>query len=86
MLTKLLIASGPLAVCVAIHATGVTSAVRWLRRQETTGQQFWFWTWLFVRLAGWIVLLHLIEITVWACTPFRATAKEVHSKRVQRTH
>ncbi len=66
MLTKLLIASGPLAVCVAIHATGVTSAVRWLRRQETTGQQFWFWTWLFVRLAGWIVLLHLIEITVWA--------------------
>ena len=24
------------------------------------------WTWLFIRLAGWIVLLHLIEITVWA--------------------
>jgi len=23
-------------------------------------------TWLFVRLAGWMVLLHLSEITVWA--------------------
>jgi len=74
MLTKLFIASGPLAVCVAIHATGVTSAVRWLRRQETTRQQFWFWAWLFVRLAGWIVLLHLIEITVWAVLYVRVQA------------
>ena len=66
MLSKLFIAWGLMAWCVVIHATGVTSALRWLRSQGTTAQQFWPWTWLFIRLAGWIVLLHLIEITVWA--------------------
>jgi Ion channel len=55
-----------MALCVVIHATGVTSAVRWLRAHATGAQRFWLWIWLFIRLAGWIVLLHLIEITVWA--------------------
>jgi hypothetical protein len=66
MLSKLFIAWGLMACCVVIHATGVTSAIRRLRSQGTTAPQFWPWTWLFIRLAGWIVLLHLIEITVWA--------------------
>ena len=65
MLSKLFVAWCLMAACVAIHAIGVTSALRWLRRQAPTAQ-FWFWTWLFIRLAGWIVLLHLVEITVWA--------------------
>jgi hypothetical protein len=65
MLSKVLVAWGLMAVCVVIHATGVTSSVRWLRRQATT-MEFWPSTWLFIRLAAWIVLLHLIEITVWA--------------------
>jgi hypothetical protein len=66
MLSKLSLASLLLAGCVAIHAIGVTSAVRWLRRDAATSKQFWPWTWLFVRLAGWIVLFHLIETTAWA--------------------
>src|SRR4029453_17320303 len=66
MLAKLFVAWGLMAGCVVIHASGVTSAVRWLRRQAPTSQQFWPWTWLFIRLAAWMVLLHLIEITVWA--------------------
>jgi Ion channel len=66
MLSKLLIAWGLMAVCVVIHATGVSSAVRWLRYPTTTAPSFWWGTWLFIRLAGWIVLLHLIEITTWA--------------------
>ena len=65
MLPKLLVAWALMAACVAIHATGVTSSVRWLNRQATTAQ-FWPSTWLFIRLAARIVLLHLIEITVWA--------------------
>ena len=65
MLSKLFVAWGLMAACVAIHATGVTSAVRWLRPQAPTAPQFWPWTWLFVRLAGWIVVLHLIEIAAW---------------------
>src|SRR6266513_3250524 len=28
--------------------------------------RFWFSTWMLVRTAGWIILLHLIEITIWA--------------------
>ena len=31
MFSKLLVAWGLMALCVVIHATGVTSAVRWLR-------------------------------------------------------
>jgi len=31
MLSKLLVAWGLMAFCVVIHATGVTSVVRWLR-------------------------------------------------------
>jgi hypothetical protein len=66
MFSKLALAWGLLAVSVAIHACGVTAAVRWLPRHAPTPQHIWPWTWLFIRLAGWIVLLHLIEITIWA--------------------
>ena len=66
MFSKLLIAWGLMALCVVIHATGVSSAVRWWRHPMTAGHDFWLATWLFIRLAGWIVLLHLIEITTWA--------------------
>ena len=65
MFTKLLIAWGLMAVCVVVHATGVTSALRWLRPM-TGARRFWPGTWLFIGLAGWIILLHLIEITTWA--------------------
>jgi hypothetical protein len=67
MLSKLLVAWLLMALCVVIHAAAVTAAMRWERRQPATSQQqFWPWTWLFVRLAGWIIFFHLIEITAWA--------------------
>jgi len=66
MLVKLLIAWFLMALCVAIHAGGVTSALRWLRGRTGSSQAFWPWTWLFIRLAGWMILFHLIEISVWA--------------------
>ena len=31
-----------------------------------TIQGFWFDTWLFILVAVWMVLLHLLEIAVWA--------------------
>jgi hypothetical protein len=65
MISKLLIAWSLMAVCVAIHAVGVTAAVRWLRRYPVTQLGFWGGTWLFIHVAGWIILLHLIEIAVW---------------------
>jgi hypothetical protein len=65
MLSKLLIAWCLMALCVAIHASGVATALRWLRREPGLSQSFWHWTWLFIGLAGWMILFHLIEITVW---------------------
>jgi len=55
-----------MALCVAIHASGVTSALRWLRCQPSSSRNFWHRTWLFILLAGWMILFHLIEIAVWA--------------------
>jgi hypothetical protein len=65
MLSKLLIAWALTGGCVAIHAGGVSAAVRWFRATRIP-DLFWPSTWLFVRLAGWIILLHLLEIVAWA--------------------
>ena len=54
-----------MALCVVIHAWGVTSALRWIRKSSLT-LQFWRQAWLFIRLAGWMIVLHLIEIGAWA--------------------
>ena len=66
MLSKLLVAFGLMALCVVIHATGVTAALRRARIHAGGRPRPWKWIWLFVRLAAWIVLLHLVEIAVWA--------------------
>jgi hypothetical protein len=66
MLRQLLVGWCLMAVNVLIHASGVTSALRWLRRHEISTWRLTQWTRLFVGLAGWIILLHVIEITAWA--------------------
>jgi hypothetical protein len=64
MLRQLPVALCLMALTVAIHALGVTTAFRWLRRQaaQTLLAREW---WLYIRLAGWMILLHLGEITIW---------------------
>ena len=74
MFSKLLIGWGLMALCVVIHATGVTSALQWLRAPALAARTFWPRTWLFIRLAGWMVFLHLIEITAWALLYMRKDA------------
>jgi hypothetical protein len=54
-----------MAICVVIHAGGVTWALRRLRGQAMP-RAFWPSTGLFVLVAVWIVLLHLVEIFLWA--------------------
>ena len=67
MLTKLLIAWSLMALCVMVHAMGMTALLRWVSQAITRiGGRFWSSTWMLVRTAGWIILLHLIEIAVWA--------------------
>ena len=65
MLSRLLVAWCLMSVCVVIHAMGLTLAVRALRRWPAV-KSARASVWLFVTLAGSIVLLHVIEITVWA--------------------
>jgi Ion channel len=66
VISRLLIALSLMAVCVAIHAAGMSSAMRQLRRHRPSGVHFWPVTRMFVLVAAWIVLLHLAEIAVWA--------------------
>ena len=66
MLSKILFSWCLVALCVAIHAAGIASALLWLRRRADSARRLWPWTWLFIRIAGWIILMHLIEIAVWA--------------------
>jgi hypothetical protein len=65
MLWKFLTAFVLMAICVAIHAAGITWPMRRLNRQLVVAPVFLAWTRRFIRLAGWIILLHLLEITVW---------------------
>ena len=53
-----------MALCVLVHAAGVTAALRWL--EDHTTRRPWQWAWLFVQLAGWIIVVHLVEIAAWA--------------------
>ena len=67
MVLRLLAASVLVAFCVTAHAVGVTVAVRWLARgAPAASMSFWRETRLFVLLAGWIILLHLVEVVAWA--------------------
>ena len=65
MLMRLLSGCSVMALCVTIHAAGVTWALERLRRLAPPAG-FWPETWLFIRLAALIVVLHLAEIAVWA--------------------
>jgi hypothetical protein len=64
VLTQLLFAWCLMALCVTIHAIGVTAAGRRLRRETSRG--FWPWNWTLMRLAGWMIVIHLAEISAFA--------------------
>jgi len=65
VISKLLVAWTLMGVCVAVHASGVSAAMRWLVRLPQAPQKFLASTWLFTHVAAWIILLHLVEIAVW---------------------
>lgn len=67
MFSKLLVAFILMALCVAIHAMGLTVAFRWVRVRLARGtRRFWRATWMLIRVAGWTVFVHLLQIAVWA--------------------
>ncbi len=66
MVTTLLAALCLMALCVVIHAVGVTSAIGRIQLRAELVRRFWQSTWLLILLASWIILIHLVEISVWA--------------------
>jgi hypothetical protein len=66
MVGQLLVSFVLLALCVVIHAAGASEALHQLPRHLERWTGFWRSSWLFVLLAGWMVVLHLLEITAWA--------------------
>lgn len=66
MITKLLLGLLLMGASVAIHASGMASLLRWLQQRPRTAQRFWPMTGHFILLAAWMILLHLLEIAIWA--------------------
>src|SRR5437762_11976908 len=67
MIAKLLMASCLVATTVTIHAAGlgiVLSHVFHSTMRPDT--RFWPITWLLVRIAWFLIVIHLLEIGVWA--------------------
>ncbi len=81
MITKLLIAWLLMALCVTIHAIGVTGAFRRIHGSPALADpRFWPPTWLLIRIAGWLILLHLIEISLWALVyAWRQAMPDLHA-------
>ena len=66
MLSELLIGWCLMALCVTIHAMGLTAVVHWMRQRPTMMvERFWPSTWMLIRVAGWVVLVHLLQIVIW---------------------
>jgi hypothetical protein len=67
MIAKLLVAWCLLALTVTIHAAGLVAVLGYVLRQPAAPRiQFWPMTRTVIRVAGWLILLHLAEIAVWA--------------------
>lgn len=77
MLRILLTAWILVAICVTIHAMGLSAAFQWIKKRETrSGCGFWSATSLMILTAGWAIFLHLLQIGVWGLYYFRVGAIE----------
>ena len=67
MIERLLIASALVATTVIIHAGGLGMVLsRVLDSSARPDTRFWPIAWLLIRIAWFLIVLHLLEIAVWA--------------------
>jgi len=67
MLKLILVAWGLVACTVVVHAAGLMLAVRpVLRAALRARNHFWPLTHLVIRTVWWLIVIHMVEITVWA--------------------
>lgn len=76
MIVKALLAWSVMALCVTIHAVGLTVMLRRINHASLlTERRLWKQSWFLIRIAGLLIALHLVEISAWAFLYFilRAT-------------
>lgn len=67
MLWKTFIACVLVAATVAVHAVGLAFLLRtFMTSHVLPPTRFWPITWRLIRVTWWLILIHLLEITVWA--------------------
>ena len=68
MIAKLLIASCLVATTVIIHAAGLGTVLSHVSRSTVRPEdtRFWPMTWLLIRIAWLLIVIHVFEIAVWA--------------------
>jgi hypothetical protein len=66
MLSEIIAAFALLAICVAIHAGGLGILLQWQRIREQNCRGAPSICWMLIKLASGLVILHLIQIAVWA--------------------
>ena len=67
MIVKFLMAACLVAVTVIIHASGLGMALSNVSHSNAQPDtRFWPITWLLIRVAWLLIVIHLIEIAVWA--------------------
>ena len=84
MLTLLFLLLLLVSICVAIHGLGMVLGLRWVKGLRPSEQQGFSLTamfWILVRVVYGLLILHLVQIKVWAlcylwagCLPDLATA------------
>lgn len=63
----LFIAGGLVAVTVLLHAAGLTGVLKIFGKTNTLPKwNFWSIAWFLIRVAWWLIMIHVIEIAVWA--------------------
>jgi hypothetical protein len=56
-----------LSVTVVVHAAGLLAVLGCvLRSRALRNLRFWPETWLLIRIAGALIVIHLVEIALWA--------------------
>src|ERR1700758_1274854 len=67
MIAKLLLASALVAIIVALPAAGIWPSLNHsLPSTERLATRFWPITWLLIRIAWLLIVIHLLEVAVWA--------------------
>ena len=67
MISKLLISFLLMALCVMTHAIGIIMSFRRVNSSTAlVDSRFWVPIWCLIQVAGWLIVLHIFEISLWA--------------------